>query len=97
MEYSEYQQSSAVRNLPPEVKAQAVEAARPSAKLMDRATSNRVEMADTSSNRDGDRGAMMHNQGTQGKAQEALSPTDNAKSQTQTQHRAQGRGRGMER
>lgn len=88
-------QSSAIQNLPAEVKAQAVDAGRPAAQLMDRATSHRQETADTSHNTSSDRGgkdALMHTQGAPGKTQEALSPTDGHKSQTQTQHRQQSRG-----
>jgi hypothetical protein len=89
--------STQVQNLSPEVKAQAIEAGRPSAALMDRATSHRVEAGDSATTHGGNREAMMHTQGAPGKSQEALSPTDSGKSQTQTQQRSQERSRGMER
>jgi len=85
---------TSVQNLSPEVKAQAVEAARPAAALMDRATAHRSENQshDTSSDRGG-KEALMHVQGAPGKAQDAMSPTDHHKSQTHSQQRS----RGMER
>jgi len=93
-------QSSAIQNLPPEVKSQAVDAGRPAAQLMERATAHRQENQNTTHDTSSDRGgkdAMMHTQGTPGKTQEALSPTDSHKGQTQSQQRSQNRGRGMER
>ena len=87
-------QSQAVQNLSPETKSQAVEAARPAAALMDRATAHRSE--NQSHNTSSDRGgkeALMHVHGAPGKTQEAMSPTDAHKSQTQTQQRS----RAMER
>jgi hypothetical protein len=91
------QPSGSIQNLSPEVKAQAVEAARPAAALMDQATSHRTEMPDASSSHTGGKEALMHTAGAPGKSQAALSPTDNHKGQTQTQQRSQERGRGMER
>jgi hypothetical protein len=87
-------QSQAVQNLSPETKSQAVEVARPAAALMDRSTAHRSENSshDTSSDRGG-KEALMHTQGAPGKAQEALSPTDHHKGQTNSQQRS----RGMER
>jgi hypothetical protein len=93
-------QSQAIQNLSQETKAQAVEAARPAAQLMERATAHRPENQTASHAGASDRGgkdALMHTQGTPGKAQEALSPTDSHKGQTQSQQRSQSRGRGMER
>jgi hypothetical protein len=87
-------QSEAVQNLSPETKSQAVEAARPAAQLMERATSHRSE--NQSHNPSSDRGgkeALMHTQGAPGKSQEAMSPTDHHKGQTHSQQRS----RGMER
>jgi hypothetical protein len=90
-------ESPKVENLPAEVKAQAVEAAYPAAKLMDRATQHRAEApSDHTSHTDG-KEALIRNQGDQGKEQSAMSPTDHGKSQTATFERTQGRGRGMER
>ena len=86
-----------VRNLSPEVKAQAVEAARPAASLMDRATAHQQDSSDPGSNRTSGKEALMHTQGTPGKAQEALSPTDAHKGQTQSQQRSQQRGRSVDR
>lgn len=98
MEYNESQQSPAIQKLSPEVKQQAVEAARPTASaLMDRATSHRGQTASGGADHSGNREAMMHTQGTPGKSQEALSPTDSHKGQTKAQERTQNRGRGMER
>jgi hypothetical protein len=93
-------QSQAVQNLSPETKAQAVEAARPAAELMERATAHRPENQTTTHDTSSDRGgkdAMMHTQGAPGKTQEALSPTDSHKGQTPSQQRSPNRGRGMER
>jgi hypothetical protein len=95
----ELQQSQTpnVDKLSPAVKQQAVEAARPAASgLMDRATSHHTQSVGGGADHGGNREAMMHTQGTPGKAQEALSPTDSQKSQTQVQQRSQ-RSRGMER
>lgn len=77
----------------PEIKAQPVDAARPAAALVDRATSHRAEISAANSNRSDGREALMHMQGTPGKSQAALSPTDNHKGQTHTQGRQQNRGR----
>jgi hypothetical protein len=85
-----------VENLSAEVKAQAVEAAHPAAKLMDRAT-QAPEIRDASSGRGDGREALIRNQGDQGKEQSAMSPTDHGKSQPATQARTQTRERGMER
>jgi hypothetical protein len=90
-------QPQAIQELSPEVKAQAVEAARPSATLMDRATSHRGEAGDSATSHGGNREALMHNQSAPDKTQERLSPTDSGKGQTQTQQRSMERGRGMER
>ena len=93
-------ETQGIQNLSQEVKSQAVEAARPAAQLMERATAHRPENQTASHAGASDRGgkdALMHTQGTPGKAQEALSPTDNQKGQTQSQQRSQNRGRGMER
>src|ERR1700691_2222533 len=97
MEYNESQQSAAIQKLPPEVKQQAVEAARPSSQLMDRATVQRQGSGNAGADHSGNREAMMHTQGAPGQSQEALSPTDSHKGQTQLQQRSQSRGRGMER
>jgi hypothetical protein len=86
-----------VQNLPAEVKAQAVEAAHPAAKLMDRATQHRAEAPSGHASHSDGKEALIRNQGDQGKEQSAMSPTDHSKSQTATQERTQGRGRGMER
>jgi hypothetical protein len=89
-------QTPNVDKLPENVKAQAVEAARPSAQLMERATAHRHESQEAPPSSRGDtREALIRNQGAQGKEQSAMSPTDHSKSQTATQERS--RGRGMER
>jgi hypothetical protein len=98
MERTESYQSANIQRLSPEVKQRAVEAARPAAEtLMDRATSHRTQSVGNASNHSGNREAMMHTQGTPEKTQEALSPTDAHKGQTQTQNGQRERGRGMER
>jgi hypothetical protein len=87
-------QSAQIQNLSRETKSQAVEAARPAAQLMERATAHRSE--NQSHNTSSDRGgkeALMHTQGAPGKSQEAMSPTDHHKGQTHSQQRS----RGMER
>jgi hypothetical protein len=80
-----------IQNLSPETKSHAVEAARPAAALMDRATAHRTETQshDTSSDRGG-KEALMHTQGAPGKTQEAMSPTDHHKAQTHSQQRSRG-------
>jgi hypothetical protein len=89
-------QAVKVEDLPANVKAQAVEAAHPAAKLMDRAGQPPENPSAPSSRSDG-REALIRNQGDQGKEQSAMSPTDHGRSQTATQERSQNRGRGMER
>jgi hypothetical protein len=98
-EHSSRQQSQTpnVDKLPNNVKEQAVEAGRPAAQLMDRATAHRAQAPDASSSRGDSREALIRNQGDQGKEQAAMSPTDHAKSQTAIQQRSQGRSRGIER
>ena len=91
------EKQSRVSSLSPEVKAQAVEAARPAASLMDRATAHQQDASDPGSNRTGGKEALMHTQGTPGKAQEALSPTDAHKGQTRSQQRSMERGRSPDR
>jgi hypothetical protein len=97
MENQNQSQTPNVDKLPPEVKQQALEAARPSSELMDRATAQRQGSGNAGADHSGNREAMMHTQGAPGKSQEALSPTDSHSGQTQTQQRSQSRGRGMER
>lgn len=86
-----------VADLPDNIKAQAVEAAHPAAKLMERATQHRHPSIEEQSGHGDSREALMHNQSAHGKAQEAMSPTDSGKGHTQTQARQMGRSRGMER
>jgi hypothetical protein len=92
IEPQNFETSQSIQNLSPEIKAQAVEAARPAAALMDRATCHRSEMPDASSSHTGGKEALMHTAGAPGKSQAALSPTDNHKGQTHTQGRQQSRG-----
>lgn len=94
---SQQQPTPNVDKLPENVKSQAVDAARPAAKLMDAATAHRTETPDALSGRGDSREALIRNQGDQGKEQSAMSPTDHGKSQAATQSRSQGRSRGMER
>ena len=90
-------QTPNVDKLPENVKTQAVDAARPAARLMDAATAHRTEAPDTQSGRGDSREALIRNQGGQGKEQSAMSPTDHNKSNAPTQQKSMGRGRGMER
>jgi hypothetical protein len=91
-------QTPNVDKLPDSVKSQAVEAARPCAQLMDRATTHRHQSHETPPSGRGDSPeALIRNQGNQGKEQSAMSPTDHSSSRTATQQRAMGRSRGMER
>jgi len=85
---SEYQ---SVQNLSSEVKAQAVEAARPAAKLMQEATSHRHTSPDATADHGGGKEALRHNQSAPEKSQSAMSPTDGQKGHTHQQ------SRGMER
>ena len=98
-EHSRQQQSQTpnVDKLPESVKAQAVEAARPSAQLMERATAHRHESQGAPSVRGDTREALIRNQGDQGKEQSAMSPTDSSKSQAATQQKMLSRSRGIER
>lgn len=90
-------QSLSIQNLPPHVKAQAVEAAHPASSLMDKATQHRTHSHESGSNQADGKEALRHNQSDIGKSQKALSPTDSHKGNTHTQQRQQNRGRGMER
>jgi hypothetical protein len=90
-------QTPNVDKLPANVKAEAVEAGRPSAQLMEKATAHQTQRpGDHAAPGDG-KEALIRNQGDQGKEQSAMSPTDHGKSQAATQERSQGRSRGMER
>jgi len=86
-----------VETLSPEVKAQAMEAGRPAAQLMDRATAHHQQTTVSNADDRGGKEALLHTQGHPDKAQHALSPTDSHKGNTQTQQRSQERGRGIER
>ena len=90
-------EAPSVANVPDNVKAQAVEAAHPAAKLMDAATQHRTYNMEGQSSHGDSREALMHNQSAHGRSQEAMSPTDSHKGQTQTQSRQMDRSRGMER
>jgi hypothetical protein len=96
-EHSQQSQPPTVDKLPDNVKTQAVDAARPAAQLMDRATGHAPETHAIQSDHGDGREALIRNQGSQGKEQSAMSPTDHSKSQATTQERSQGRSRGMER
>jgi hypothetical protein len=91
------QPAKRIEDLPAHVKAQAVEAAHPAAKLMERATQHRSHGREGETGHGDSREALMHNQSAHGKAQEAMSPTDGHKGHTQTQARQMERSRGMER
>lgn len=93
----EPQQTTNVSSLSPEVRQQAIEAARPAAALMDRATSHHTQSMNYGSDHGGNREAMMHTQGVPDRSQEALSPTDSGKGQTQVQQRSMDRGRSIDR
>ena len=98
-EHSSQQQSQTpnIDKLPANVKEQAVDAARPAAQLMDRATGHAPETPAVQTGQADGREALIRNQGDQGKEQAAMSPTDHGKSQAATQERSQSRGRGIER
>jgi hypothetical protein len=91
-------QTPNVDRLPENVKAQAIDAARPSVRLMQN-VSETVQQAQQSAptGRGDSPEALFRNQGDQGKEQFAMSPTDHSSSRTATQQRAMGRSRGMER
>jgi hypothetical protein len=89
--------SQSIHNLPDHVKAQAVQAAHPASSMMDRATQHRAQSHESGSNQADGKEALRHNQSSHGKSQEAMSPTDSHKGNTQTQSRPQRRGRGIER
>jgi len=84
-----------VERMPDAARQETIEAAHPSAKLMDTATSHHPQAHDASASQSDGREALMHNQSAKGKAQEAMSPTDGHKGRTKLQER--NRGRGMER
>jgi hypothetical protein len=86
-----------VDKLPANVKAQAVEAAHPAARLMERAAQTSERTQDVNSTRGDGREALIRNQGEQGKEQSAMSPTDHGRSQSAIQSRSMERSRGMER
>jgi hypothetical protein len=94
---SQQSQTPNVDKLPDNVKAQAVDAARPSVKLMERTAAATEKAQSFPSGRGDSPEALIRNQGDQGKEQSAMSPTDSNKSQSATQQRAMSRSRGMER
>jgi hypothetical protein len=86
-------QTPNVDKLSPEIKQQAMEAGSSARTLMDRATvHHQAASGESSTSHGGNREALMHTQGAPGKSQEALSPTDSHKGQTQTQQRSRERG-----
>jgi hypothetical protein len=84
-----FHESPAVQKLSPEVKAQAVEAARPAAMLMEKATQHRAQESAAPSDHSGSKEALRHNQSSVEKTQAPLSPTDG--------HKGHAHSRGMER
>jgi hypothetical protein len=80
-----------VERMPEPAKQEAVDAARPAAKLMEQATSHESKTQDAPGGHADGKEALMHNQSGQEKSQEAMSPTDSHRG-----HR-QERSRGMER
>jgi hypothetical protein len=90
-------QTPSVDKLPESVKAQAVDAARPAAQLMERATAHQTQTPGNHAGPGDGKEALIRNQGDQAKEQSAMSPTDHGKAQMATQERSQGRSRGMER
>lgn len=94
---SQQSQTPNVDKLPDNVKAQAVDAARPSVKLMERTAAASEKAPSVPSGRGDSPEALIRNQGDQGKEQSAMSPTDHSKSQVATQTRSQSRGRSIER
>jgi hypothetical protein len=83
-----------VERMPDAARQEAIEAAHPSAKLMEKATSHHSQVHDTSAGQSDGREALMHNQSAKGKTQEAMSPTDGNKGRTKSQDRSRGRGIG---
>lgn len=81
--------AQSIQNLSPEVKAQAVEAARPAALLMEKATQHRMQASAAPPNQSDGKEALRHNQSSAQKTQAPMSPTDAHKGHTQS--------RGMER
>jgi len=81
--------NQSVHNLSPEVKAQAVEAARPAAALMEKATQHRTQESAAPTGQSDVKEALRHNQSSVQKTQAPMSPTDAHKGRTQS--------RGMER
>jgi hypothetical protein len=91
-------QTPNVDKLPDSVKAQAVDAARPSVQLMERAAERAQQTNQSGPSARGDSPeALIRNQGDQGKEQSAMSPTDHNRSQAPSQQRGMSRGRGLER
>jgi hypothetical protein len=97
MENQRASETPNVDKLSPEVRQEAMQAGSSARGLMDRASAHRQESGGAGSDHAGGREALMHTQGAPGQSQEALSPTDSHKGQTQSQQRTQSRGRGMER
>lgn len=76
--------STAVQNLPAEVKARAVEAARPAAQLMEKATQHCMQPSAAPSSQSDGKEALRHNQSSAEKTQAPMSPTDGHKGHAHT-------------
>jgi hypothetical protein len=86
-----------IDKLPADIKAQALEHGRTAIgqKAMGRveeATQHRPEHNGAPNTQGDTREALLKDQGTKGKTQQAMSPTDSGKSVTQSQQRQRGRG-----
>jgi hypothetical protein len=77
-------ESPAIQKLSPEVKAQAVEAARPAARLMEQATQHRAQVPAAPSSQSDGKEALRHTQSSVQKTQAPMSPTDAHKGHAHT-------------
>ena len=69
-------QDKSVQSLSPEVKAQAMDAGRPAAQLMERATQHRTQSPAAPTSQSDGKEALRHNQSSLQKTQAPMSPTD---------------------
>ncbi len=72
-------ESQAIQNLPAEVKAQAMEAGRPAAMLLEKATQHRTQAPNAPISQSDGKEALRHNQSSVEKTQAPMSPTDGHK------------------
>jgi len=77
-------ESPSIQNLPDNIKAQATEAGRPAAALIEKATQHRTQEAAAPSDQAGGKEALRHNQSSVEKTQAPMSPTDAHKGHAHT-------------